>query len=145
VFHAFVVSLPLGVLFRIPAGYVLAYAVLSYHVYLMHSNLKLDFGRWSWILTTPSYHRLHHSALPEHHNQNYAFVLPIFDVMFGSYRPARPGEWPEVGLGEGEEPQGVVDLICWPIRDLVGSRKLTLRALSPNSAPPAALRKLRDL
>ena len=47
VLHAFTVSLAIGLLFNIPTGYVLLYVVLSYHVYLMHSNLKLDLGRWS--------------------------------------------------------------------------------------------------
>lgn len=126
VLHAFLVSLPIALLLRIPAGYVVVYVLLSYHVYLMHSNLKLDLGRWSWLVTTPGYHRLHHSSDPEHYNQNFAFILPIFDVVFDSYRPARPGEWPKVGLGEGQEPRGVVDLVFWPVRGLMGSRKFSV-------------------
>ena len=130
--HTFMVSLPVGLLFKVPASYVLLYSVLSYHVYLMHSNLKLDFGRLSWLVTSPSYHRLHHSSVPEHYNRNYAFILPIWDVVFGSYRPARPGEWPKVGLGPDQEPRGVADLVCWPIRNLIGSRALGLQRRAPN-------------
>jgi sterol desaturase/sphingolipid hydroxylase (fatty acid hydroxylase superfamily) len=132
VLHAFMVSLPVALLFKIPASYVLLYSFLNYHVYLMHSNLKLDFGRLSWLVTSPGYHRLHHSSLPDHYNQNYAFILPIWDVIFGSYRPARPGEWPKVGLGEGEEPRGIVDLICWPIRGRIRSPRACL------TRPPAS-------
>lgn len=139
VLHAFMVSLPLGLLFRIPAGYVLLYSLLSYHVYLMHANLRLDFGRLSWLWTSPGYHRLHHSALPEHYNRNYAFILPIFDVMFGSYRPAAAGEWPKVGLGEGQAPRDVRDLVCWPVRHLIGSRKSVAALRLPDRA---ALRSL---
>ncbi len=137
VLHAFVVSLPLALLFKIPTGYVLAYVLLSYHVYLMHSNLRLDLGRWSWLVTTPSYHRLHHSSDPQHYNQNFAFILPIFDVVFGSYRPARPGEWPKVGLGEGQEPREIVDLVCWPIRGLIASWRAAPRALAIRRSPEA--------
>src|SRR6185437_1474061 len=92
---------------------------LSYYVYVIHGNIKVDFGWWSWALTSPCYHRLHHSSLPEHYNRNYAFILPIYDVIFGSYGRAKPGEWPKVGLGEGQEPRGVVELIVWPVRGLV--------------------------
>jgi sterol desaturase/sphingolipid hydroxylase (fatty acid hydroxylase superfamily) len=59
---------------------------------------------------------VHHSALPEHFDCNYCAVLPIFDVMFGTYRPARPGEWPPVGLGEGGRAKSLFDLVFWPIR-----------------------------
>jgi sterol desaturase/sphingolipid hydroxylase (fatty acid hydroxylase superfamily) len=128
VLHAFAVSLPIALLFKVPAGYVVLYVVLSYHVYLMHSNLKLDLGRWSWLVTTPSYHRLHHSSESEHFNSNYAFILPIFDIVFGSYRRARLGEWPKVGLGEGQEPRGIMDLVFWPVRGLIGSQRPAPRA-----------------
>jgi sterol desaturase/sphingolipid hydroxylase (fatty acid hydroxylase superfamily) len=130
VLHAFTVGLPMGLVFRVPGSYLLLYSVISYHVYLMHSNVRLDFGRLSWALTSPSYHRLHHSTLPEHYNRNYAFILPILDVVFGSYRPARPGEWPKVGLGEGVEARGIVDLICWPIRDRIGSRRSSIARIT---------------
>jgi sterol desaturase/sphingolipid hydroxylase (fatty acid hydroxylase superfamily) len=129
VLHAFMVSVPVALLFKIPTGYVLLYVVLSYHVYLMHSNLKLDLGRWAWLVTTPSYHRLHHSSEPQHYNSNFAFILPIFDVLFGSYRPARPGEWPKVGLGEGQAPRGIVDIVCWPVRDRINPQRPAPQAL----------------
>ncbi|MGZ3272919.1 MAG: sterol desaturase family protein [Caulobacteraceae bacterium] len=140
VIHAFLVSVPIGLLFKIPAGYVLLYSLLSYHVYLMHANLKLDFGRLSWVVTSPSYHRIHHSTLPEHYNRNYAFILPIFDVVFGSYRPAQPGEWPKVGLGVGEGPRGVIDLICWPIRGVIRSRSRPGGQTSPTHSTASRLR-----
>lgn len=122
VMHALMVNVPLGLLFKAPNGYLLIYMTLSYHVYLMHSNLRLDFGRFSWVATSPSYHRLHHSSEPEHFDRNYAFILPICDVLFGSYRPPRPGEWPKVGLGEGQAPRSLIELFCWPVRDRFRAR-----------------------
>jgi len=122
VVHAFLVSVPMGLLFKAPNGYLLIYLALSFHVYVQHSNLKIDFGRFSWLWTSPSYHRLHHSGEPEHFNRNFAFILPIFDVLFGTYRPPRAGEWPKVGLGEGQAPRNLVELIFWPARDRIRAR-----------------------
>jgi sterol desaturase/sphingolipid hydroxylase (fatty acid hydroxylase superfamily) len=75
-----------------------------------HSNLAVDFGRWSWVLNSPAYHRVHHSRRPEDHGSNFAAMLPIFDVMAGSYRrPTRP---PETGLDQ--IPRTLVQIARWP-------------------------------
>jgi len=65
--------------------------------YLSHSRVPLNFGRWSWLLNSPAYHRRHHSSLPEHYDSNFAAILPIFDVIAGSYnQPER--SMPPTGL-----------------------------------------------
>jgi|GEM_PF-950555 len=89
-----------------------AYAVLALYNYFIHANLKVDFGRWSWVLNCPAYHRRHHSRLPEHYDTNFAAMLPVFDVIFGTYR--RPDGWPPCGLDEA--PRSFGDLIDWPVR-----------------------------
>ena len=113
----FMVTVPMGLLFKVPPIYAAIYSIIGYHGYLMHANVRLDFGRFAWLVTSPSYHRVHHSAQPEHFDCNYATILPIFDVLFGTYRPAGRGEWPTVGLGDGGEPKSVFDLVFWPVRE----------------------------
>jgi len=88
-----------------------AFAVCSLYNYFIHSNLKFDFGRWSWLLTSPAYHRRHHSRLREHYDSNFAVMLPIFDVLCGTYH--RPEGWPPTGLER--EPQRFLDLVIWPV------------------------------
>ena len=92
---------------------MLTYAAISLYHYFIHANLRVDFGRWSWLLNCPAYHRRHHSRLAEHYDSNFAALFPIFDVLFGTYR--RPDGWPPSGLEEGK-PQSFVDLITWPLR-----------------------------
>lgn len=108
--------LAVGLLFKAPAPIGLIYAALTLYNFVVHSNTRLDFGRWSWLLNAPGYHRLHHSASPEHFDVNFAALLPIFDVLTGSYRPARPGERPATGLDTGECPLSATDVFLWPIR-----------------------------
>ena len=91
---------------------VLSYALISIYHNFVHANLRVDFGRWSWVLNCPAYHRRHHSALPEHFNSNYASLFPIFDVLTGSYR--QPSGFPPTGLMK--TPASLADVFFWPLR-----------------------------
>jgi len=91
---------------------VTAYALISIYHFFVHSNLRVDFGRWSWLLNSPAYHRRHHSAQPEHFNSNYASLFPLFDLLTGSYR--RPAGFPPTGLLK--TPRSFADVALWPLR-----------------------------
>ncbi|MGZ3314780.1 MAG: sterol desaturase family protein [Caulobacteraceae bacterium] len=114
--------LAVGLLFNAPAPIGLIYGVLTFHNFVIHSNTRLDFGRWSWLLNAPGYHRLHHSASAEHFNVNFAALLPIFDVLTGAYRPAQAGERPATGLDTGERPATAAEVALWPVRGRFGFR-----------------------
>jgi len=106
----------IGLSFKANAVVVGAYAILGLYNYVLHMNLRIGFGRWQRLLNSPQFHRLHHSALPEHHNCNYSQFFPLFDVLCGTYRQPRHGEYPPTGLGSGEVPQKLHDMLLWPWR-----------------------------
>ena len=54
---------------------LVAYMLLGLWNYVAHSKLPFSFGRLSWVLNSPAYHRRHHSALPEHHNSNFCGLI----------------------------------------------------------------------
>ncbi len=89
-----------------------AYALISVYHYFVHANLRVDFGRGSWLLNSPAYHRRHHSALPEHYDSNFAALFPLFDVLIGTYH--RPNGWPPSGLPSA--PRSLEDVALWPLR-----------------------------
>jgi sterol desaturase/sphingolipid hydroxylase (fatty acid hydroxylase superfamily) len=104
----------IGVLFR-PSGAVLAaYSVLAMWNYMSHSNVRLSFGPCWWLLNSPQYHRIHHSTDPTHFNRNFAGLLPIFDILFGTQYKAAPQEYPRTGLSTGQRPSGLLQAILWP-------------------------------
>lgn len=104
---------PLAVLLVKPTpAIVAAYAAIMLIHFFIHSNLRVDLGRWSWVVNGPAYHRRHHSVEAKHYNCNFASILPIFDVLFGSYR--RPDGFPKTGLDR--RPAGPVDIALWPWR-----------------------------
>jgi len=95
-----------------PTPTVLAlYGLASLWNFVIHANLPIDFGRWSWLLNSPAFHRRHHSILPEHYDQNFAAILPIFDVLCGTYR--RPDGVPQTGLERA--PRSLVEVVIWPL------------------------------
>lgn len=101
-----------GLLLKPTPTVVGAYMLISLFNYFLHSNLRIGFGRLSWVLNSPAYHRRHHSAEEAHHGCNFAAVLPIFDVIFGTYR--RPDSFPETGMDT--RPRDLVETALWPIK-----------------------------
>jgi len=91
---------------------VAGFFVLSLWNFVAHWDVRLDFGRFSWLLNCPAYHRRHHSKLPEHYDSNFAALFPIWDVLWGDYHRAEG--YPETGLDEGT-PQSLREVISWPI------------------------------
>ena len=64
-----------------------------------HSAIRVQLRWLDRILVTPQVHRIHHSIGPEHYNKNFADGLPIFDILFGTYRRPAKDEFPATGVG----------------------------------------------
>lgn len=116
------VWLAVGLLFRAAPSITLIYAAISLYNFVIHSNTRLDLGRWAWTLNHPAYHRIHHSAAEEHFDVNFAAILPVFDVVCGTYRPAKPGERPVTGLDTGRVARTWWDAVAWPVAGLLRRR-----------------------
>ncbi|MES2161766.1 MAG: sterol desaturase family protein [Pseudomonadota bacterium] len=72
-------------------------------VMIGHLNVRIQAGRFSLLWCTPQVHRIHHSTLPHHWDKNFAFVLPLWDYLFGTYYQPAADEFPPTGVaGEVE-------------------------------------------
>ena len=108
--------IPIGLVFRFGMRTAVVYGLVAMFFSLFpHMNLRIEFGRFSWILIGPQLHRTHHSILPKHHNANYSALFPVWDVLFGTYRAPAHGEFPETGIGE-REPDNLWNALVWPFR-----------------------------
>ena len=71
--------------------------------FFIHANLRMDRLRFLLpVLSTPQFHWIHHSKLPQHQDKNFAIWLPLFDLVFGSYYRPAVDEYPPTGLSSGE-------------------------------------------
>ncbi len=71
------------------------------------------------ILPSPAHHQVHHSCHPEHLDKNFAFMFPVWDVIFGSYILPEDNRDVKFGVGEGkaDELSSCFKLYLIPFRD----------------------------
>jgi sterol desaturase/sphingolipid hydroxylase (fatty acid hydroxylase superfamily) len=56
-----------------------------------HMNFSFRGEKWlSYIVITPSLHRVHHSSVRSEHDSNYGIVLAIWDILFGTRKELVP-------------------------------------------------------
>jgi len=74
---------------------------------LAHSNVGVDLGRLTYLISTPQAHRIHHSRDPSHYDTNFGNALMLWDQVFGtfSYDPDNPPT--EFGVDEDIPPSFV--------------------------------------
>lgn len=66
--------------------------------FVLHANARLSLGPLRWIYISPQYHHWHHALEPR--DKNFAFSLPVFDLLFGTAHCPK-GEWPtQYGVAE---------------------------------------------
>jgi len=69
-------------------------AIYFWHSFLVHSNVRLNFGPLRWLIASPEFHHWHHANQREAYNTNYAGQLSILDKLFGTMRMPE-GQMPE--------------------------------------------------
>ncbi len=97
---------------------MLAFNLLAYN--LRHSHVWLRWpGRWSMILPSPAHHHIHHSCHPDHIDKNFAFLFPVWDVIFRTYTLPEDNRDVKFGIGEGKanELRTCLQLYLIPFRD----------------------------
>ena len=104
-----------------------SYLLISQWHFVAHANLDWNFGKWSWVINSPAYHRRHHSSDPADYDSNFAGLFPFYDVILGGYNV--PAGRPETGFER--RPRSLVELLAWPF---VGKRDETV---APAEQPAA--------
>lgn len=67
-----------------------------------HSNIRLNLGPLTPIISGPHWHRIHHSVDPQHRDKNFAAIFPVIDMIGGTYYRPQADEYPETGLTDPE-------------------------------------------
>jgi sterol desaturase/sphingolipid hydroxylase (fatty acid hydroxylase superfamily) len=115
---------------------IVIYTIFTYWNFVVHMNVPLSFGRFWFVLNSPHYHRIHHGSTQVYANHNFAALLPVYDILFGTpYRPARD-EYPPTGVSDGDAPRTLREAVFWPIRRQVCRRGQLLSPQMQDRAKP---------
>lgn len=62
-------------------------------------SLRLNLGILNYFIVTPYSHQIHHLDRDNSHVRNFGFVLPLWDILFGTFElPTEKSEGEEVGV-----------------------------------------------
>lgn len=89
---------------------------LTFYAILLHANVSWTFGPLRYVLASPTFHRWHHTKEDEAIDKNFAGLLPIFDLLFGTfYLPVdrRPTVF---GVHDDSVPDGLWGQLAYPFR-----------------------------
>jgi sterol desaturase/sphingolipid hydroxylase (fatty acid hydroxylase superfamily) len=103
----------------------------------VHANLNWALGPLKYVVATPVFHRWHHTRPEEAGNANFGSLLSLWDVLFGTFR--MPGNKLPLryGIDEPGYPQGFLDQLAHPFRDLIAHAARGPAKPDATSPPPA--------
>lgn len=88
--------------------------LFALYAILLHANLDWDFGPLRTVIASPRFHRWHHTGEEEGRDKNFAGLLPVWDILFGTY--FMPGCAPERFGVSDPVPRSLMGQLVWPFR-----------------------------
>lgn len=94
--------------------------------FFTHMNIKVKWGIFNYIINTPETHSWHHAKnIPRHYGVNYASILPLWDILFGSFYLPKHEE-PVLGVPDQKEiPTTFVKQLVYPFKQIASGKYKT--------------------
>jgi sterol desaturase/sphingolipid hydroxylase (fatty acid hydroxylase superfamily) len=108
-------AVPLLALGFAPVAIVGIAPVVTVMAILVHANLDWDWGPLRGVLASPRFHRWHHTDEANARDKNFAGLLPVWDLLFGTYYMPR-NRLPQQFGTSSPVPAGLVGQILFPFR-----------------------------
>lgn len=89
--------------------------VLTLMAILVHANVDWDWGPLRALIVSPRFHRWHHTNETQARDKNFAGLLPLWDILFGTYHMPR-GERPADFGTSTPVPHGLLGQLLFPFR-----------------------------
>jgi sterol desaturase/sphingolipid hydroxylase (fatty acid hydroxylase superfamily) len=116
-----------------PAAFAIYRVLSGVQAQIEHANIRLPQrldSLLSLLITTPNYHKIHHSRAAEETDSNYANIFTLWDRLFFTATPAHRGIDVDYGLDgfDDRRDQTTWGLLALPFRDREAPSPVTERA-----------------
>jgi len=108
------IALPLVALGFSPVATAAVVPFLTLYAILLHANVTWTFGPLRKVIASPAFHRWHHTSAGEGRDRNFAGLLPLWDILFGTFW--LPDRQPTVFGVEDKVPTHLPGQLLWPFR-----------------------------
>jgi sterol desaturase/sphingolipid hydroxylase (fatty acid hydroxylase superfamily) len=89
---------------------------LSFHATFLHANVPWSFGPLRYVVSSPLFHRWHHTREAEGLDRNFAGLFPFIDLAFGTFYMPRDRQPAAFGIQGNPVPTGLVAQLVYPFR-----------------------------
>lgn len=108
-------TLPVIALGFAPKAVAAIVPLLTFLAILVHANLDWDWGPLRAVIISPRFHRWHHTSETEGRDTNFAGLLPLWDILFGTYH--MPKDRCPLSFGtDTPVPTGLVGQLLFPFK-----------------------------
>jgi sterol desaturase/sphingolipid hydroxylase (fatty acid hydroxylase superfamily) len=101
---------------------------LTFYAIMLHANVSWDMGPLRYVISSPAFHRWHHSAEAEALDKNFAGLFPMFDWLFGTLYMPRDKRATVFGTVDRAVPSSFIKQLSYPLR------KAPMQSREPASA-----------
>ena len=89
--------------------------VLTLMAILVHANVDWDWGPLRALIASPRFHRWHHTDETQARDKNFPGLLPLWDILFGTYYMPREQRPSSFGTAT-PVPTGLIGQMLFPFR-----------------------------
>jgi sterol desaturase/sphingolipid hydroxylase (fatty acid hydroxylase superfamily) len=86
-----------------------------FYALFVHANIRFRCGWLRWVIATPEFHHWHHAAEREAYDKNFAGLLPIIDLLFGTLHLPKDRMPARYGIND-PVPSGYLNQMQYPFR-----------------------------
>jgi sterol desaturase/sphingolipid hydroxylase (fatty acid hydroxylase superfamily) len=108
-------AIPVLALGFAPGALASAMPAFTLMAILVHANVDWDWGPLRGVVASPRFHRWHHTSEAEGRDKNFAGLLPLWDILFGTYY--MPADRVPMRFGtDTPVPNGLLGQLMFPFR-----------------------------